>query len=92
MITLAETATYVTMSLTHSLNLIRVMRKHDPTNKKTKTITNTFREYLQRATFETFETFRVMIKHDLTNKNTTTKTTTLREHLQRTILEKLRNC
>ena len=38
-------------------HLTRVMRKHDPTNKKTKTMTlkNTFREHLQRAIFETFD-------------------------------------
>ena len=42
-------------------HLIRVMRKHDLANKKTKTtrktmtMTNTFREHHQRATFETFD-------------------------------------
>ena len=36
--------------------LMGIMRKHDMTNKKTKTktMTNTFREHLQRAIFETF--------------------------------------
>ena len=35
--------------------LMRVMKKHDLTSKKTKTKTNTFREHLQRAIFETFD-------------------------------------
>ena len=43
--------------------LMGVMKKHDLTSKKTKTKTKTnaktktmtFREYLQRATFETFD-------------------------------------
>ena len=41
--------------------LMGIMRKHDMTNKKTKTktktktMTNTFKEHLQRVTFETFD-------------------------------------
>ena len=39
------------------IQILGIMRKHDPTNKKTttKTLTDTFREHLQRAIFDTFD-------------------------------------
>ena len=42
------------MTLRH---VIRVIRRHDLTNKKTKTKAKTFREHPQRVTLDTFETF-----------------------------------
>ena len=64
------------------------MRKHELTNKKTKTKTmiNTFREHLQ-----SFDLWDIWLEwwENMTwpTKKTTTKTNTFKEHLQRAIFE-----
>ena len=54
---LLEVKTRLVEVKTRLRHVMRVMRRHYLTNKKTKTITktNTFREHLQRATLETCE-------------------------------------
>ena len=75
-------------------HLIRVMNRHDLTQKKTKTMTNTetktmtktmlntFREHLQSLRLLTFETFDQSDAATKTKTNTMTMTNTFREFPQ----------
>jgi len=75
-------------------HLIRVMRGHDLTNKKTitktktKTKTNTFRKHLQRATLETCDLWDIWSEwwRDMTwpKKKTMTKTNTMTKTMTKT--------